>query len=178
MYDGWRSRNIRYLSLKLAQKESVRSGPFDTFCNKKGWGIEVEKESWEIAVEKENDDHEKLLREIISDKKSSKSKKKRLELFKKGKRIILTKIKDWKETPDMEETKVAKIMKDNAMREKIVTNQKLRRMEDRESGRDLEEIKEQKESNSLVTAKVVGNVPEPQDPRVADLSCDNQLQTS
>ena len=104
-----------------------------------------------------------------------------MELFKKCKRILLTKITDWKETPEFEETKVARILKETAMKEKIeeeLSNQKLRRIEEKRNASNSEENKKKIESLYLVPAKVVNYVPTQQDPGVADLSCDNQLHPS
>ena len=49
LYDSWRSKNTRYLSLKTASKEGIKSGPFEAFCEKKAW--RNEKEKWQVEIE-------------------------------------------------------------------------------------------------------------------------------
>ena len=51
-YENWKVRNIRTLNLKEGKvKETVKSGPFEKFCVKKG--LEREKGLWERMAKKE-----------------------------------------------------------------------------------------------------------------------------
>ena len=86
-YVEWKARNAKYMSLKeRTKKENVKVGAFENFCKEKG--IERKKGMWEIEAEKEIKDYEDATKEITSERKLAKSKKRRLELYRNSRKKI------------------------------------------------------------------------------------------
>ena len=117
-----RVKNIRYLSLKNSKaKPGTKENVLRTFCEKKGLG--TGNENWRRKAEEEIELKETRLKDLLMKKKLTKSKKKKLELFMECKVTLQTLVKDWKETPSIDEERVAKDMKERivmAMRMKNV----------------------------------------------------------
>ena len=138
---------------------------------------------WEVVVENENSKNDKLVKEISSERKT-KSIKKRLDLFRKCRKTILSQLTDWKETPGVEEEKVFRNLKELSKKEHIVkemSKQKLRRLEDRRNYKKLEKEEDYEVAEvslPLVPTKVMCKVQKQWKPRVADLGCDNLLNPS
>jgi hypothetical protein len=167
-YNDWKAKNIRYMSLKNS-KQKERSGPFDQFCNKKGWG--KEKEMWEVAAKNETETKEKLIKEIAVERKS-KSRKKKLEIYRKCRKVLLNELTDWKTSPGVEEDKEYKTLKEVAREErtqKEFANMKLKKTEERRQKLETET------SQHLETHKVMCKLSEPIKPfvvmRAIDLVC-------
>ena len=101
-YENWKLRNLRTLNLKESRmKESVKSGPFESFCKKKG--LERKKEMWETRSEKEIEKKEEILKELKQERKVAKSKKRKLHLYKKCRRLLEENVLDWKKVREKEE---------------------------------------------------------------------------
>ena len=157
------------MSLKNS-KQKERSGPFDQFCNKKGWG--KEKEMWEVAVKNETERKENLMKEIAIERKS-KSRKRKLEIYRKCRKVLLNELTDWKTSPGVEEDKEYKTLKEIAKKErtqKEFANRKLKKSEE-----PRHKLLETETSQQLVTKKVMCKMSEPIKPfvvmRAIDLVC-------
>ena len=91
----YKLRNLKTLNLKESKwKESAKSGPFESFCQKKG--LERKKEMWEIRSEKEIEKKEEIVKALKQEKKCAKSKKRKLHLYKKCRGLIEENVLDWK----------------------------------------------------------------------------------
>ena len=109
-YDNWKVRNLKTINLKESStKETIKSGPFESFCLKKG--LDRDKDMWEIISEQETERKEKVLKELKLERKGAKSKKKKIELYKKCKQNMKKNIKNWKETKASEEETLFEEMK-------------------------------------------------------------------
>ena len=115
----WKIRNLKYLSLKDSKmKGKVGQNVFEKFCEMKG--LERKKEHWEREIDERLKMQEIEIEEIMTRKKSMKSRKKKLELLKDCKEKLFGMIEDWKETPDMEEERNYRKLKENLKKERMV----------------------------------------------------------
>ena len=97
-------RNVRYLNLKESkQKENAKNNVLQEFCERKGKSRK--KGAWEKKVEEEIELKESELKETYNAKKTAKSRKKKIELFRKCKEKLFSLIENWKETPGSDEGK-------------------------------------------------------------------------
>jgi hypothetical protein len=145
-YDLWKIRNMKTLNLKESKlKENVKSGPFENFCHKKG--LNRKKEKWEIRSEKETERKEDILKELKSERKCARSKKKKIQLYKKGRDQMKENIQNWKETKATEEETLFKEMKRIALQERKEMKQEI----------DDDEEKEEKEEENLTSLRKVSN---------------------
>jgi hypothetical protein len=118
-YNEWKLKNVRHLSLKYSkQGERLKKGPFEEFCSRKG--IEREKGLWEKEIEKENDLKENILKDLILERKTSRSKSKKLNLYRKCKDTLLGSIRSWKNSPDIEEETLFQELRKVAKKEMIL----------------------------------------------------------
>jgi hypothetical protein len=117
-YNEWKMRNVRFMSLKETSLKENRTGLFEAFCERKG--LTRKKGSWETMVEKESAMKELELKEILSKKKMAKSNRKKLELYMECRKKLPLMIENWKETPDLEEERIFKKLKETAVKERIV----------------------------------------------------------
>ena len=86
-YNELKVRNVRQMSLKESKvKETVKSGPFEELCAKKG--LEREKWLWERKAEKEKKMKENDMKEIQNERKRSRRKK--IELYRNCKNKLKT----------------------------------------------------------------------------------------
>ena len=116
-YDLWKIRNMKTLNLKESKmKESVKSGPFENFCHKKG--LNRKKEIWEIRSEKETERKEDILKELKAERKCARSKKKKLQLYKKGQAQLKENVLTWNETKATEEETLFREIKKIALQER------------------------------------------------------------
>ena len=83
---------------------------------------------WETKAEKDIDLQDQELKEILENKKSAKSKRKKLELYQKCRKKLFLIVKNWKETPGMEEETLFTKLKETAMKEKILEELGTRRI--------------------------------------------------
>ena len=115
----WKIINLKYLSLKDSKmKGKVGQNVFEKFCEMKG--LERKKEHWEREIDERMKMQEIEIEEIVTKKKSMKSRKKKLELLKDCKEKLFGMIEDWKETPDMEEERNYRKLKENLKKERMV----------------------------------------------------------
>ena len=77
---------------------STEMGPLKEFCKEKG--LDRKKFDFEEKIDEENKEFEKELKEISQERKLAKSKKKRLETFRKCRRRLEDLVGNWKETKD------------------------------------------------------------------------------
>ena len=84
------------------------------------------------------------LKEILTRKKLAKSKKKKLELTKECKEKLFGMVEDWKKTPDMEEERKYKKLKECVMKERMVEMLGKKRQE-----RNPEELSEKMKKENL-----------------------------
>ena len=118
-----RIRNIRFLSLKRGKvKVGLKENVLEQFCEKKG--LYEMKEIWLKNVETELKNTG--LKELMLKKKLAKSKKRKFESFKECKEILNHLVKDWKETPGMEEEKMFLALKEKVKKKRmeLVLNKK------------------------------------------------------
>ena len=123
----------------------------------------------EEMLNKENSKLEEDQKEISEERKTAKSKKRKLEIFRKCRRKLEELTLNWNETKDMEEERRAKMIKEAAMKEilKETLNMKKRKVEEDDPlvikplKITLEAVKLQTDANSFM-ADVT-----------ADLGCDN-----
>ena len=156
----WKAKNIVYMSLKKS-KQKEKSGPFDQFCKKKGWG--QEKEMWEVSVKNENERKETLMKEITTERKP-KARKRKLEVYRKCKEVLLKELTDWKMSPGAEEDEEFETLKEIAKQE-----------------RKKKELKSET-SEYFVTTEVMCKTAEPMKPfkvmRAVDLVCGKPIAPS
>ena len=174
-FTEWKTRNVRFLNLKESKKEPAATlGPLEQFCKMKG--LAREKFDLEEKIEKENNELEIELKEITQERKSSKSKRKKLEIYRKCRNRLENLTDNWNETTkDREEQRKFKVLKEEAMKERLVkemkeTKPKLRKLDDR--------VKEILEVSSVeVTKNVICTKPDAEQfvaVTTADLGCDNK----
>jgi hypothetical protein len=109
-YENWKLRNFKTLNLKESRlKASIKSGPFENFCKKKG--LERKKEIWETRSEKEIEEKEEVVKDLKQERKGAKSKKRKLHLYKKCRRLIEENVLDWKRVRENEEETLFQEMK-------------------------------------------------------------------
>jgi hypothetical protein len=107
------------LSLKESRmKGNVGPKVFEKFCERKG--LDRQKEFWERKTDEELKMKEIELKDFQTRNKTSKSKKKKLELLKECKEKLFSSIEDWKETPDMEEERRYKNLKESVTKERMM----------------------------------------------------------
>ena len=116
------------------------------------------------------------MKEITQERKSSKSKRKKLEIYRKCRNRLENLTDNWNETmKDREEQRKFKVLKEEAMKERLVkemkeTKPKLRKLDDR--------VKEILEVSSVeVTKNVICTKPDAEQfvaVTTADLGCDNK----
>jgi hypothetical protein len=121
-------------------KASVKSGPFENFCKKKG--LERKKEIWETRSEKEIEEKEEIVKDLKQERKSAKSKKRKLHLYKKCRKLIEENVLDWKRVRENEEETLFQ------ERKKIVSEERRSEKTRRES-RELIIIKEERNRENL-----------------------------
>ena len=174
-YNDWKARNIVYMSLKKS-KQKERSGPFDQFCKKKGWG--QEKEMWEVSVKNENERKETLMKEITIERKP-KARKRKLEVYRKCKEVLLKELTDWKMSPGAEEDEEFETLKEIAKQErkkKELANFKMKKSEERHK------LLKSETSEYFVTTEVMCKTAEPMKPfrvmRAVDLVCGKPIAPS
>ena len=97
-------------------KETVKSGPFEKFCLKKG--LDRDKDLWERMAEKETEMKETVLKEIKLERKSERSRRKKIELYKNCKQKLTELVDNWKETLGSEEETLFGKLKETAMIER------------------------------------------------------------
>ena len=178
----WKARNIRYLNLKETKKVGTKNGPFELFCTEKGWGIE--QEMWEIVARNEVEKQESLLKAIMLERKS-KSKKKKLEVYRKSKKILLEHLDYCKETPGAEEEFEFKNLKEKARREVIekeMNQRKLKKNGKIKPSQEENKLEASEAPNSNVIKKVMCPAPVHMNPSKdassIDLGCDKPLDCS
>ena len=124
---------MKTLNLKESRrKESVKSGPFENFCKKKG--LERKKEMWETRSEIEIEKKEEIVNDLKQERKSAKSKKRKLHLYKKCRRLIEENVLDWKRVREKEEETLFQ------ERKKIVSEER----KSEKTRRESREIKEER----------------------------------
>jgi hypothetical protein len=126
---------------------------------------------WEEAAKDETETKENLMQEIAIERKS-KSRKKKLEIYRKCRKVLLNELTDWKTSPGVEEDKEYKTLKEVAREErtkKECANMKLKKTEERRQKLETET------SQHLETHKVMCKLSEPIKPfvvmRAIDLVC-------
>jgi hypothetical protein len=82
--------------------------------------LERQKEFWERKADDELKMKEIKLKDFQTRNKTSKSKKKKIELLKECKEILFSSIEDWKETPDMEEERRYNNLKESVTKERML----------------------------------------------------------
>ena len=172
-FDEWKTRNLRYMSLKeSAKKGNVKVGHFEKFCKEKGF--ERKKGLWEQEVEKEIEGYEKELKEISAERKVAKSKKRRLAIYRKSRERLPKLLEDWLDTPGKEEERKYKRLKEKAMKENIVEEIGRRKMKKKtEDDTSNEDIPDKSCQNANVrTCNVTLSNASNTEP-AADLGCDN-----
>ena len=88
---------------------------------------------WEVDVKNENERKEEIMKEIALERKS-KARKRKLELYRKCKEILLKELTDWKTNPGAEENEEFETLKETAKEErkkKEVANIKMKKSEER-----------------------------------------------
>jgi hypothetical protein len=111
-------KNIRFLSLKSGKaKIGMKENVLEMFYERKGWN--EKKEDWRKNFEKEIDLKEIELKELILKKKLAKSKKRKFEIFKECKGMLYTLVKNWEETPRMEEERMFAKLKESVQKERM-----------------------------------------------------------
>jgi hypothetical protein len=116
-YENWKLRNLKTLNLKESrQKASIKSGPFENFCKKKG--LERKKEMWEMRSEKEIEEKEEFVKDLKLERKGAKSKKRKLHLYKKCRILLEENVLDWKKVREKEEETLFQEMKKNISEER------------------------------------------------------------
>ena len=176
MVTDWKTRNIRYLRLKESSKERTTNGPMDSFFSFLRKDNEI-LESWEIKLEKAKLEYEQTLKEIILERKY-KGRKKRLELYKKCKRVLLNTLIDCKDIMSVDEeeeqTNVKKIRKQERTLMKMKkTEENHSKLEDEDD--DEEDLKVEQKSLPIVFNIGMCLLPDQLDPnivaRTVDLVC-------
>ena len=174
-FTEWKTRNMRFLNLKESKKEPAATlGPLEQFCKMKG--LAREKFDLEEKIEKENKELELELKEITQERKVSKSKRKKLEIYRKCRKRLENLTENWNETTkDREEQRKSKVLKEEAMKERLVkeikeTKPKLRKPDDRV--KENLEIKSLEVTKNVICAKSDAN--QFVAVSTADLGCDNK----
>jgi hypothetical protein len=129
-FEELKLRNIRFLNLKESKmKENDGLNIFENFCERKG--LNRVKGNWERDIEKEIEKKEIELKEIQLNKKTAKSKRKKIELFNYCKERLFSLLDSWKETPGTENETAFKKLKEKAKKERIVEAMGRRRLSER-----------------------------------------------
>ena len=116
---SFKMKNIRFLSLKSGKaKIGMKENVLEMFYEQKGWN--EKKEDWRKNFEKEIDLKDIKLKELILKKKLAKSKKRKFEIFKECKGMLYTLVKNWEETPRMEEERMFAKLKESVQNERCV----------------------------------------------------------
>ena len=147
---------MRFLNLKESKKEPAATlGPLEQFCKMKG--LAREKFDLEEKIEKENNELEIELKEITQERKSSKSKRKKLEIYRKCRKRLENLTDTWNETTeDREEQRKFNLLKEEAMKERLVkemkeTKPKLRKIDDRVQ--EILEVSSQEVTKNVICTK-------------------------
>ena len=172
-YLEWKTRNMRSLNLKESSaKPAAVPGPMEKFCTMKG--LARIKFDLEDRTEKENCNFENELKEITLERKLARSKKKKLDLYRKCRKRLEILTNDWKSMKDQEEMSNSKKLKEEAMKERIRKQMKETKQDSRrEEVRDPTslEIKPPIVTNKATFTE--SDVNQFVAMRPADLGCDN-----